>query len=274
MENEFLASLQQEGRIDQPAEEQKKEEANPSTPPVEKPEKDETAPLAEDNKPKDEGVVTEGETPKIDEPAVFQAFHKHPRWIALQTELKELRGFREEASPLLERLGQKPDNRKEETNVEIPLWFSEIAGENQEAWNKYRAYDAGQRETLRSEIIGEIQQAESKRVSDQKNQEAWVDKELQGLQDDGKVFNRNELLKIALEYLPTDESGNISFLKAFNILEKTKAGGQKPIKPISDEKKKIADQTMEKGKTEEGKKDYKTSADLRGKTFHDLIPEN
>ena len=265
MENEFLANLPQEGKIEtteNPEEGQKEEKETPPASPAEKPEKDEPAPPAEGEK--------EGESPKEGEPAVFQAFHKHPRWKALQDELKNLRDFRDKATPLLERLGQEPQERQEES-VEIPAWFSGLFGDNKEAWVKYRSYDAEQRKTLRSEILQEVRQEEERQISEQKKQEKWVDDEIQKLADEGLKFDRNELLKIALEWLPTDEEGNISFSKAYKILENLKAG--KPEKPSSDEKKKIADQTMKKSKETDGKKDYKTSADLRYKSFHDLIPE-
>ncbi|MEK7091758.1 MAG: hypothetical protein AAB900_02095 [Patescibacteria group bacterium] len=257
--NDFLANLQKEGEITPNEEEEK--ETLPEPPADKKPEDIESQP--EEEKPKGEDELKE--TPEEGEPAVFQAFHKHPRWQAVQEELKELREFRETASPLLE------DIKKSKSETEtIPAWFSELYGENEAAWNKYHDYDTEQRANLRKEIMDEISQQSTKSAEEQKKNDKWVEDELTTLESEGLKFNRNELMKVALEYLPTDNKGNISFRKALDIYEKTKP---KEEKPNADAKKKIAAETMQKGKPNEDIKDYKTSHDLVGKSFRDLIPE-
>src|SRR3990172_7473731 len=107
-DNTFLASLQQEGRIDQPVREEKEEKETPPAPPAEN-NRSEDEPKSQPGKdePKGEGEP-DGKKPKEgEEPAIFQAFHKHPRWMALQEELKnkdvtiqELIKFKEQVEPL------------------------------------------------------------------------------------------------------------------------------------------------------------------------------
>lgn len=265
-DNTFLTELQQEGRIDQPArKEQEEKETPPASSADEKTKEDETASQAEAR----EG----GESPKPKEgedPAVFQAFHKHPRWQALQSELKELTEFRDRVTPLLDKLG-KSESAGEKT-TEIPEWFTELFGKNEAAWEKYQAYDVQQRSQLREEILGEIERQAEASSQEGKKYDKWVEDELALLESDGLKFNRNELLKVALDYAPTDAEGNISLRRAYDILQKTKSSGSQ--QPKSDEKKNLADKTMQRGKSDGDQRDYKTSYDLRGKGFRDItMPE-
>ncbi|MCR4278114.1 MAG: hypothetical protein NUV85_03850 [Candidatus Berkelbacteria bacterium] len=262
--NTFMANIEQEGRIDQPVRADEEDKETPPESPADKKPEDEPASPADE---KGEDATPDSEK---GEPKVFEAFHKHPRWIALNQELDELREFREKAAPLLDRLGDEP-SKTEETS-KIPEWFVELFGENEGSWKKYRDYDVEQRKQLRTEIFNEIRSVETHKKEEEKKWDKWVDTEVQKLEDEGLKFNRNELLKIAVDYAPTGSDGNVSLRKAYQILVATK-GEQKPsIKPAVEEKKKIADQTMQKGKPEGERKDYKTPADLRGKSFRDLVP--
>ena len=59
--------------------------------------------------------------------------------------------------------------------------------------------------------------------------------------------------------------------KAYQIWKAIKLQQKPEIKNESEEKKKVADKTMSRGRAEGEKRDYKTSDDLRGKDFRDLI---
>lgn len=272
-QNDFLASLQREGEIKPEAEpkEEDKEKNPPASPAENKPKEDEKGSQPkEGEKPE----VTEkdgegaGETPpeSIDKPIPF---HQHPRWIAQQSELQELRDFRDKAMPLLDKL---TESKPAEENTEIPEWFTELFGENDAAWKKYRAYDMSQREQLRSEIVTEFQGQSERLAQEEKKADQWLNTEIAKLADEGLKFDRNELLKVALEYLPTDNEGNISLKKAYQIMQGVKPAPD-PAKPKpADEKKQVADKTMQKGKTDDAPKGYKTSNDLRHRSFTDFIP--
>ena len=85
---------------------------------------------------------------------------------------------------------------------------------------------------------------------------------------------RNELLDIATKFQPIDdESQLISLQKSFDILELQKLRKQEKAPPTESKRKEIAGRTMEKGAGEGERKRYMTSADLAGKSFRDLIPE-
>ena len=282
-ENPFLTGLQRQGRVDadltQNSENGSEEKPTPASS-ADNQSEAEKSPSSQGEHPAEgegsdtqpEGKPNPNEAGNNTDDETKLPFHKHPRWASLQSELKEAREFRESVAPLLERLGQTPEGRSEETE-KIPEWFVELFGENADSWKKYRAYDTEQRKQLRSEILKDIQAEQRKTVEEQQRQEKWVDDEVQKLVDDGLKFDRNKLLKIALDYLPTDENGNISFKKAYDIMT-MQVADKETEKPKSEVKKKLADQTMGKGKPSEGRRDYKTSADLRGKSFHDLISDN
>src|SRR3990167_4198961 len=168
MENEFMANIQQEGLVKEPAKADEKEKETPSESPAEKEPKDSKPAAEAEGKEKDETPEPE----KTEEPAVFNAFHKHPRWIAMQSELGELREFREKVSPLLDNLEKSP---KAEEKTNAPDWFTELFGENPEAWAKYRQYDNSQRQQLRKEILDEVRAEEGRKAQEQKKMDAWVD---------------------------------------------------------------------------------------------------
>lgn len=270
----FMAEVEQEGRMDQPAKDHEEKDTPADSPPEKKTEEDKPDPSTGDK-------GEDAPESKPDEPKVFEAFHNHPRWKALQGELSELREFREKALPLLEDLQKKPD----EKITEIPEWFAELFGENDVAWKKYQTYSKTERDDLRREIREELH-AESAKVSEEtKKWDKWVDSEIASLESDPDVqadlkksgisFNRNEVLKTAIDYRPSGEDGNISIKLAFDIWKKMKLFGTKPAddKKSADDKKKVAAQTMGKGAGDGERKDYKTSHDLAGKSFRDLIPD-
>ena len=211
-----------------------------------------------------DGSEKEGEKQSSEikpEPKVFEAFHKHPRWKQLVQERDKLRSdltkLQDEVEPLLSEL-KKPEE------AEMPAWFREAFEGDEAKWEKYRSYEARQRETIKQELMAEVRAEQDKAQKTQKDEQVrwdkWVEDELETLEEEGLKFDKNELLKIATTYLPTDEKGNISLKKAYDILQKTKVG-----KPKSDEKKQVADKTMEKGKGTDDKPKVRTWEDLRNK---------
>lgn len=275
----FLANVEKEGSLETPEIREEGKETPPAPPAETKPREGEPAAPAG-------GEPEGGGEPKEGEPKVFQAFHKHPRWIALNKELQELRDFRDRAAPLLEGLEKEPASDGGEA---IPQWFIDLFGENADAWAKYRQYTKAERDQFRSDILAELRKESAEAQAEVEKWDKWVDEELSSLVSDEEIasrareigFNfsdkestkafRNELLKAALDWKPSDEEGNISLKMAFDILEMQKLRKEAPKGQI--ERKRIADQTMAKPKGEAGKKDYMTPADLAGKGFRDLIPD-
>lgn len=284
MEDTFLANLEHEGRINPDARSKEEEKETPPVSSAEKEPKDETTSLVEK---KGEGETSDSE--KSAKPEVFQAFHKHPRWISAQQELKELRDFKERIEPLLSQLDKKPVEREEKQ--QIPTWFIDLFGENADAWAKYRAYNVEERKQIREEILGEVRREAQTASAEVQKWDKWVSTEFNSLVEDDEISSRakaigfdlskedqlksfrNELSKVAVDYQPSDDENNISFRKAFDILELQKLRKQPDKTGQVDRKKEIADKTMDKGKSEADKKNFKTSFDLAGKSFRDLVPE-
>ena len=292
MENEFLASVEQESKPittedvekveDKPAEEEK---GTPAESPTEiKPEDKQTDSPAEevkDDKPLEDDAK--------EEPVIYHSFEKHPRWKAREEELKELRKtneklreFQERAEPLLERIEKAP---LEEKSKAIPRW-AETLGWGQGDWDEYRQSTTEDRKQVKEELLKELKPfiEASERSKKQTDLDNWAKKEWKFLEEDsavkgdlkklGLTFTKevqNEISGVITKYLPTDEeTGNISPRKGFEIWKDIKS--RTPLKPseATTEKKKVANKTIDKTATTLDQKDFRTSADFVGKSFADL----
>lgn len=197
-------------------------------------------------------------------------FHKHPRWKALNEENQQLRDTVEQQNERLKKLEEKPD-KPNESEEKIPEWFSKVYGDDPEEWAKYKGLTTEMRKQIKEEIINDFKKAETSEKETLTKWEKWIDNSLQKLEDEGKEFDRNELLKVLDEYRPTDSNGNLDFNRAYEILQLKKQQENDEQKKKSDAKKKIASQTIDNGKPiNNSKETFKTPADLRGKSFHDF----
>ena len=82
-------------------------------------------------------------------------------------------------------------------------------------------------------------------------------------------FDDNELAKVLVDYKPVDDQGNLDFHKGYDILSKIKVAEGVEKSQKTEEKKKVASQSMEEG-SEVTPKNYKTPKDLRNKDWSDL----
>ncbi len=286
MENTFLSNLQQEG-IDDPFEGLIKEETPAES---ETPEKETPAESAPEIKP--EGEPESSPEPKAEEPEVeedaktFHAFHEHPRWIAREEELKQLRSkveeyddFKSRVEPFLEKLNEP---KKEEMNA--PAWFSNLFGDNEDAWNQYREANKAERQQIRDEILKELKPDLEiiRQTKKQSEIQDWADKQWKTLSEDSEVQKELKSMGISLDkvlgeisevmskYKPSDDDGNISLKTSYELWKATRKQESKPNPNIA-EKKKIA--AISKSKEETETKDFKTSEDFRGKSIHDLVED-
>ena len=290
-----MASIQREGAIefegvkepentDKPVEsEGQKKETSPESPAENKPEDGTESPAGE---PKKDDKTPEQDVEKV----VFNAFDKHPRWRAVQDELRELRDqneklrsdFKTQADTLLEKLAQKPPNEEQEKS---PEWFSAIYGDDENAWGQYKDYSRKQREQVKSELLREFQPLIQAAEQSKKEKEVaeWASKEWKALetkqevQEDLKRYNtsfdklENEMRDLLTKFPVTDpETGNLSLTKTYELWKMTK-NQQSHADPIVDEKKKIAGETMKKSSDAEPPKTVHTFGSFRGKSIYDLI---
>lgn len=282
MDNEFLANIQTEGEpfnfdslqteSEKPETEAPKGETPAESLPDNKP-TEEPAPSAE---PKAEDTAE----PEVKEDAkVFSAFHEHPRWKALQVELKELREKSNEYDSFKERVN--PFIQKFEQPQTAPQWFQSLYGDNAEAWQQYQEAFKVEKKQIRDEILKELQpDLETLReTKQQKEVQDWANKQWSELganpevQKDLKGLNltldkvQGEISEVMSKYLPSDSEGNISLKASYELWKQLKKPEVKPS-PIVAEKKKVA--AISKSKEVE-ERDYRTSADFRGKSIHDLV---
>lgn len=257
------AGIQQEGGVEPaPQEPDEQEKKTPASSPEEK--KTEAA------APPSEGVNTPDEN--------NVPFHKHPRWKEMHektkrqdAELAELREFKQRAAQDLEKFKPFLENQKQ---VEVPKWFSDLYGNNVEAYKEYAKREAEQEKTRIERVKEELRQ-ESLRAAEEKNKESeywnnWLDTSLNELESQGKKFDKNELIKFALEYQPTNANGIIDLGKAYDLLQKVKAA---EVSKKTEVKKVIAANTVPKTGGEAPSRDYAIPSDFKNKTFRDLIHE-
>lgn len=275
-DNDFLTNIMRQDQVqfepETTVEDDEKEKETPSDPSAEKePKEGESESQSEDKDGKDEPQPKESEKSEDEEPAVFEAFHKHPRWRAMQDELRTLRDFQERTLPILEKISTSMETR-EETAANMPDWFKEAFGDNQEIWQKYLAAGAKEKSSLKEEILNEINSTIQQASAEEQKWDKWVEDSIAELQNEGLEFNRNELLKVAVDYQPSDENGNISLRKAYDILKLAKGTTATP-KPDATKKKEIASKTMGNVPVKEKEKDVRTWGEMQGRSFAD-IPRN
>lgn len=197
----------------------------------------------EEEKPPQGGVAN---TPDENVP-----FHKHPRWIAREKEIADLKAqnvelakFREEMKPAMEKL-QRPAESNENP---LPQWWKTIYGdtdESKQAFSLYRQETLSDRERMKQEILEDQQKVQDHQKEEVNKWTDLIETQITALREKGLEFDRNELLKVVDDY-SKGADGNylgslISFEKAYEILQMQKAQEKNPAKDI--ERKKIAGKT-------------------------------
>lgn len=191
-------------------------------------------------------------------------FHKHPRWIERENELKELRE-REEATA--RELSELKELTSKKEPSDIPDWFKELYGDNEVAYRKYEEHERTRTEEIKAKVIQEQEHAWQQSVAETQKWNQWVENELGKLESEGKQFDRNKFINVMLTYRPTDENNNFDFKAGFKIYEVLEAKEVDPVK--SQARKQLADTTTS-SKGDKKVQDYQTPETLRGKSWHNL----
>lgn len=262
MPEDFMANVHREGTPIEATEPEKTDEP-------EKPEP--AAPPAEEKKdPEKQSPSSEGGEGREAEDADDKLpFHKHPRFKRVIDEKNSLAERVETLSKELEdmRKGAAP---KAPADAPAPSWFTKAFGDDPELWKEYQGYEIARREEIKSEIEAEATQSAKKEQDEKAYWEGWVDKQLTALEDEGLAFDRNKLLKVALDYKPTDDEGNIDFRKAHDLLTKLEPAPKQEAKA----KKDVAAKAAPAPEKEAPKRDFVTPDDIRGKSFRQLVNES
>lgn len=212
---------------------------------------------SEDEKKETEEEKTARETKEQEEEDNIP-FHKHPRFKALVEEKnqykKDLDAMREEMeSKFSEIKDSQPKDSK------IPAWFTELYGENETAWTKFKEQDKATREEIKREIREELKNEQEEKENASTKWNTWIDEQVTSLKDEGLKFDKNELMKIMMDYKPSDDAGNLDFKKGYEIMELLKKKDPEKSKT----RKEIVDDSG-KSKSEPEAKKWFTPDDMRG----------
>ena len=265
---EFMAEVEKEGEEAFP-EQDKKEKETPADPPTEEKPKEEDKETEKPPSSQGEESKEEVETSKENtETEDNVPFHKHPRWKQMYEENKALRQDIDDIKGDAEK--DKLQQEERQQSQTIPSWFSAQYGDDSKTWNDYKTYELSRENRIKDDILKGQQEVVEKQQQEASKWTGWVDDQVTTLKDEGKKFDRNELLKLIGDIRPTDEQGNLDFHKGFELLQEREsiAEAKKTIKTKA--KKEVAAQTMDEGKGEAEKKDYTTSKELRNIGWTDL----
>lgn len=265
--------------LDQVLDELRIEKEEPIQPEPEKEEKDNSSDSPAEENQKEETQSSEGEkkeekSSEDTQDAKDEPFHK--RWEQQRNKLK--REFEEELDSKLQEQSQQFEERLKayrptDQSQQVPNWVKKIYGDSPDGVEFYKDYlveEEAKTLRLKQQIFAESQQAVQLKQKEEEKWQGWVSDQLERLTDDGKTFDRNKLLKVASDYKPTDDEGNIDFLKAYELYQKFEASEVNSEK--SDARKRLAGATISSAPntTETTKKTYETPETLRNKSWYDL----
>lgn len=268
MLDNFLANSQQEGQtLDEILSGNSGEQETET--PADSPAEDNQTEQSPSSRGEEESEGTSKEKPKDStntENANNLPFNKDPRFKEI---LEERNKYREELAKMRAEMDERfakiaPPTQQEKK--EIPEPFVKLFGENEEVWNQWKALSEIQREQIKQEVIAEQERAVREKQEEQQRWDKWRDESIAKIEEkfgvslpDGSS-DRNELLSIATKFLPTDEDGNISFEKSYELMQALR-------KDASEQKakarKSIAAATAPEAKAEPEPNDFFTPKDFK-----------
>lgn len=273
MSDEFLADIQQEGTslediLEPNLGEQAKE--TPAESPTEN-NQTETAPSSQGaNEPK-ESEPQKPEGSNTDD-ANNLPFNKHPAWQRIQDQNRELKEAVEKLAASVGANSSKPVTEK----PQVPQEFVELFGDNVEAWEKFQKLDALRRSAWEQEQARQKEEAERKQKEDADRWQNWVNSSLEKIQQKYNVKlpeksqEYNEFMDFIKKRLPSDENGNIDFVKGWDWYQEVKQIQEKAATEKTNARKDLAAASIS-GKKSDSKNTVITSTDLRGKSWHSFI---
>ncbi|WP_457635788.1 hypothetical protein [Persephonella sp.] len=202
-------------------------------------------------------------------------FHKHPRFKQLIEENRKLKELVETSTQKVQEVEGKIEEKLKvevKDEVKLPRWWSILAGEDeisQQAYKDFMEYDKEQRARIKQELLEEQQRQEQEQKEVEERWNKWVDEEIKSMQDEGLEFDKNELIKIAVDFQPTDQNGNISLRKAYDILKLQK----KDKDSLTEKKKEIASKTSSSSNKDPEVKQFNSSIELRNRSWTSLIED-
>ena len=202
-------------------------------------------------------------------------FNKHPRWKQLQAEKDELEGKLSKFDELQATVQQLQESQKtaQENNPTLPADWVALYGNDEASQNAYRIQQQqfqSMEQRIRDDLKKEQAEAAKQQQTEQERWDNWVESELQSLTDAGESFDKNKLMKVALDMQPVDANGNISFAKALQIykLQESQAA------PTNTANKQIAARTASTNRGGDKPKVAPSSNTLRMRSMQSLAQED
>jgi len=228
---------------------QEEEKETPPAPPAEEKTTEEVTPASGGEEDKASAESTD------EEPSHEIPEKRFRKVIAERNELRERIAELETLKQEIEALKKSAPKPAEP----IPDWFTESFGENPELWGKYRTYEEQRYAAIQQAAERRTQETLKAEREEANKWEGWVKGRLDKLAASGLEFDRNRLLKVALDYAPSDDDGNIDFEKAYKLMVKFDHSDKHER---TEAKKKIATLTAPSG-TEPEAQEFVTDADLK-----------
>jgi len=143
-------------------------------------------------------------------------FNKHPRFKELIAKNKQLIEENGKLKALEERQAKLEEMLKD-NSPNIPEWFKTGFGDNEDMGKQFDKYNKEQKATMKQEILKELRQAEESKTKKSEEYSKIIDTAFEDLKASGATFDRNTLMKVISEYLPTNSDGSINMDKAYDI---------------------------------------------------------
>jgi len=284
MSEDLFDGIKTEGELAFPHEQEKpfeQEEAPAESSPEEASEEEESPSQEGDTEvTPDTSEEAEDNTPEEEE----VPFHKNPRW-------KKIIADRDAAREEREALKKQVDDMKsslEKQNQPIgplPQAFIDQYGNDPVLYKQLLEEEEQQRQQfaakIKDDLKAEMRAEQEQKTQKEMKQKQWVEDQLEVVAEssgldlsfkDGKNSLRNEIMQTALKYSPTDENGNIDLVKAYEIY--TLQSAQKDKAKIEKKKKVAARATTDEAATETPKRDFRTSADFRNRSWDEVAQQS
>jgi hypothetical protein len=204
-------------------------------------------------------------------------FHKHPRWIRTQNELKELREFKEKQSHQVQKEPEKP---KEKASA-VPPQYQKLFGddvESYEAWRQFQREEVKREaESIYEERIRRSEEAKQQEELAQQKAAAYAEDQFLELAEETNIpfhdrnnTERNQILDICVKYGLFDANG-LPNIKAANELR----SALHPSKSdeLTEEKKKVIAKTTGKQNASKSENKVLTPTDLKRMSISQFFPE-
>lgn len=197
-----------------------------------------------------------------------EPFHKHPRWKEMQ---ESNQSMADELEQLRQKVAQTPAPVQE--SQDLPDWWIALAGDDEVSRRSYKGFSSQTmqtREEIRKELVSELQEAQQKAAQEEQYWNNWVDTELATLKEEGLKFDKNKLMKVAEQFQPVDNDGNISLRKSYEIMQAMDSQN----KPTANKNKEVAAKTATTNNHGgEVKKKTPNPNDMRFTSFSSLVQD-